>query len=267
MTNVWTDFSEIDCNKIVLKPSTKALGNPTPLAMVSWLNYGTGTLRFKLPPGTVGYPPQPYVPGQTQTLSYQLEREKEFQRPDGSPSLVGDAQRLLVKKITEIEDTICEIIAKDPMSYHPKYPTDKDPEYFKRLLVSTIKESNDPKFPNTIKIKMQPHRNEPLRFQGRNRGKETEILIVEDNVQSAIDVTRDTVPTIFQRGTPVLPVIQAVSVRFLANKITISWRLVYAYVKLRAPRVDKTTTELPVLSASDFYDVDFASVKTPNQDN
>lgn len=257
MTAQWTDFSEIDCNKIVLKASTKALGSGTLPAYISWLNYGTGTLRFKLPPGTVGFPPQAYAPGQSQTLNYQLDREKEFEKPDGTTSMVGEAQRSLVKKIQDIENYLIETIVQDPTSFHPKFPQDKDASYFKKLLVSTIKEPNDSKYANTIKIRLQPHRDDPLRFQGRNRGKDTEILIVEDKVKSAIDTTRDTVSTIFQRGTPVLPVIQAVSVRFLTNKITISWRLVYAYVKLRPPRVNNNTSELPTLSASDFYDFDF----------
>lgn len=264
MANTWTDFSEVDCSKIVLKPGVKAQGNTTPNAYISWINLGLGPLRFKLPPGSVGYPTQPPVVGQGQSVNYQIDRQNEYQKPDGSVSLVGQAQRDMVKKIDEIENTLISAIVKDPQSFHPKFPQDKDESYYKKLFISSIKESNDPKYPNTIKIKLQTHKDDPEHFQGRNRGKETEVLIVEDSSKSAINVTKDTVANIFQRGTKLLPVIQAVNLRFLTNKITITWRLVYAFVKLREPRVNQNVTELPTLKVLDFYDADFfANTRAP----
>jgi hypothetical protein len=258
MANAWTDFSDIDVSKIVLKPGVKAQGSMTPNAYISWINLGLGPLRFKLPPGSVGYPTQPPVSGQGQAVNYQLDRQNEYSKPDGSVSLLGEAQRNLVKKITEIEDTLLELVAKDPGMYHNKFPVDKDVNYFKKLLVPTIKESADPKYPNVMKLKLMPHKETQDHFQGRNQGKETEVLIVEDAAKSAMSVTKDTVAQIFQRGTQLLPVIQAVNMRFLTNKITITWRLVYAFVKMRdTPRVKQGSSELPTLGVQDFYDAEF----------
>lgn len=188
----WTNFKNIEIEKIVLKAPVKAQGVAS--AYTSWINYGNGPLRFKLPPGQVGFPPQPYTPGQigAQTFNYQLHAERVYHKPDGSASLVGQAQRDLIAFMNNIEDFLIDILVKDPQAFHPKYPKDADKTFFRSIWSNTIKPASDPKWPSAMKIKLVPHKENPVQFQGRNFGKDTEPLVMECENEK-INVDRDSI--------------------------------------------------------------------------
>ena len=263
----WNDIKDIQTDKIVLKPAGKAPGAGTN-AYTSWINYGNGPLRFKLPPGKVGFPPEPYAAGQigSQTFNYQLHAETMYQNADGTTSLVGQAQRDLVRAINSIEDTMISMIVKDPQAYHPKFSKTADESYIRALWSSTVKQSADPKWPSTIRVKLMSHRDNSSKFQGRSLGKTTEELVVEDRYQHCLPVDTTNVHRILQRNTNILPVIQAVNLRFQPNKITVGWRLVYAVIEQGKPQT-VTATDFPVIEKTDFMDAGWGADSDQDDDH
>lgn len=268
MSTSFMSFKDIDPAHVVLKkPAVKGSGANSLNSYTSWINYGNGPLRFKLPPGKVGFPVQPDA-ASTRSFDYQLHAENTYQNDDGSLSLVGAAQRDLATFLDRLEAQVLSEIAKDPQQFHPKFAPDMTVEKLQVLFIKNVRMSKDPKWPDSMKIKLMTHKSDDTAFQGLSmRGAEVAPLFVTEDDKEIV-VTTDNVCQVFSRGTDVLPVIQGVGVRFTTTRITMSWKLVHAAVQVRktAPDDGDEFAVVPKISASDFLDCGWGIVKEDTED-